>query len=193
MLAKIQSFLDSSRSLPSLIAIYNEFGQNSMVKRMLPEGGHFIIDKAIAELEEKLSEAQQQTSVAPTYIESVYQELRSEPLRLYKEASRLHQQLPNIKDDKTRAKACKRILQIQQDILPPLWERADTYKQTGKVPELVTSDSEYEADPVKMHRRLMNLRTYVSQNKDKAGKGEKIRAWEKEIKYYEKKLKLNQS
>ncbi|MDJ1500464.1 hypothetical protein [Xanthocytophaga agilis] len=115
-------------------------------------------------------------------------ELVKEWKGLYAQSASLHATLIHLPSDEERKKAAKMILE-NFDQIHVNWDKLDYYQKHGHFPaKPVVEPTPDQQDPAALMRRLNNLRSQVSKQKDNANRQTEVIAWRKEIETIEEAL-----
>jgi hypothetical protein len=197
----IQRYIDERGEYQQGVDLFEKYGgnpfllrtfralENSYTRELLNEQLQKLIPQSAPVKEKFTIESSQEHAALPSQIKA----LNARKADLFKEMSHLHSLLTQyeIKESGTGHElkvkwrafstareaddAASRILHLDNEI-NKIWEQLDHYSKTGKLPasEPVKLPSQ---DPVNLHQRLTNLRTYISRDPHNP----KAELWKKEI------------
>lgn len=202
----IKNWLDSSRDYDSGVTLYDKYGNSAVLKgvfamgptpynrKKLEDSLQLIVDSW--SVNDALRQAQGDFrpfgKLNVKDVDSVEQGFKDRMRPLFQEGSYLHKRLSDDITMEERRVAAFRILEIFEEELPRIYSERDYYREHGKVRDLDAENRAlrqakggYETDPMKMMKRMNNLRTYISKYKDKGSRAEDVANWRDELAYYE--------
>jgi len=196
----IKEWLNSGRQYLIGIALYEAYGNDPALRDVFRQGEspyrYRRLVEALTKLMSSADRAETITAAEPVHKPVLVHEVplpetdvpadrddyRSEWIVPYMEMNSLRHQLVHAPDDHTRGEWCFRILELEKQCMA-IWARRDYHKRTGEpMPEEVGPAMPVVTDRNALHRRLTNLRTYVTkENKKALPRTGKLSAWQDEI------------
>jgi hypothetical protein len=130
---------------------------------------------------------EQTKTVVSQVLNEQVEALRKKAYDLKNEAAFIKSQIFKMESKEERCAAAHKVLDMM-DKVRSIWDKIDYHKEHGHFPEVITpAPAALPDDPFALSKRLYNLRTYISRNKNP----EKIAAWKKEMEEITEKLKSN--
>lgn len=125
------------------------------------------------------------------------EKIETEWKALFKEAKNLHlEKLNDETPEKDRAAACIRITEIREELLPKhYWPLVKYIKENGRLPEGYGKEEKKDdfdfgtTDPVLLMKKVQNIRSRISKDKDNPAKVKQVELWHQQITWIENFLK----
>jgi hypothetical protein len=181
----IKDWLNSSKDYTLGTALYNVHSSNDAMKRMFAQGASpYRLQRLIDAMKELSKVLEDNPTIAiaeapkyePVNVQTIQlpenavpQELdkyRPEWLPLFMERNHLRARLRDTADEYERGRMAHRILELH-DQCEKIWERRDFELRTGEPMPLEEKKREPVTDPKKLHRHVLNLRSYITKTKNK--------------------------
>lgn len=170
--AKLHDLLHHSWSYAEANALYQEIGTCEMSKFMFSTGENsFNSDRlrtALEELEPSFPFTVQRRIQVEEHLPDDVLEIEKEWKDLYKISNHLRFELFKrddegnyINQEKLRGELAHQILSNFDDITR-MWGAVDYFREHGHIPPTFDKVQLDDTDPLAMHKRLKNLRTYIS-------------------------------
>jgi len=183
-MSAIAIWLRSGQSYPEGCALFEKHGTNEPLKRLLKTGeSPFTRSKLVEELTALVSQPSSAAAVVTRQVDQplpdAVKQLNEQRAKLFKETARLHAQLPLLATNEERL---QHALVIKQNfrLINQYWAQLRQFEQTGQLPGApVPSEplSLLPTDPLEMHERLRNVRTYICKHRNNPKRADHVAGW----------------
>jgi hypothetical protein len=180
----ISNWLRSEQNYSEGCVLFEQYGTNEPLKRLLKTGeSPFTRIKLLEELSMLASKPSTASAGVPAQpekpIPDTVKQLNEDRVNLFKQTARLHAQLPLLATNEERLQYA---LTIKQNfrLINQYWAQLRQFEQTGQLP---TPPAPAEpipllpTDPLQMHERLRNVRTYICKHRNNPKRADHVAGW----------------